>query len=123
MKTIITRDLIPEAPGSRFPRVNLTFDEAVAEAAKIGGRLPTEQEVLRLFELDPWPHVALSWTTTPASRDRKVLRGGAWNDPCEYARASNRLDVDPTGRYGSVGFFVVREIEDDASVPEGWVTL
>lgn len=123
MKTIITRDLIPEAPGSRFPRVNLTFDEAVAEAAKIGGRLPTEPEVMRLFELDPWPHVALSWTTTPASRDRKVLRGGAWSNPSGVARASYRFGSGPAFRSGGVGFFVVREIEDDASVPEGWVTL
>ena len=122
VKTIITRDLIPEAPGSRFPQVNVTYAEAAAEAAKLGGRLPTEAEVVQLFAQDPWSHVAYSWTTTSLD-GWVVVRGGDWFDDPGLVRASDRGWAAPGLRHDNLGFFVVREIEDDAPVPEGWVAL
>jgi hypothetical protein len=39
--------------------------------------------------------------------ERRVLRGGAWNNNQDNARASNRNDNDPDNRNNNIGFRVV----------------
>jgi formylglycine-generating enzyme required for sulfatase activity len=47
-----------------------------------------------------------SGTAQPA---RAAVRGGSWANGARYAKASSRVDVDPTLRSAAVGFRVVRE--------------
>ncbi|BDI04975.1 SUMF1/EgtB/PvdO family nonheme iron enzyme [Sphaerotilus microaerophilus] len=45
--------------------------------------------------------------TGPAGEARRVLRGGSWNDPTEYCRASFRHWDTPDGRFNDFGFRLV----------------
>ena len=40
----------------------------------------------------------------PAEGDRRVLRGGSWSNPSNYARASGRFAYNPSGRIIFLGF-------------------
>jgi len=44
----------------------------------------------------------------PSKGDRRVLRGGSWNNPDRYCRASLRFSHAPAGRYRNIGFRVAR---------------
>jgi formylglycine-generating enzyme required for sulfatase activity len=57
------------------------------------------------WEIEP------AWTgfETPKSKDR-VFRGGCWSFSAKHARAANRDDHVPGGRYGDIGFRPVRPI-------------
>lgn len=123
MKTIIMRDPIPEAKGSRFPLVQISASEAEARCRAMGGRLPTSEEYARLFAVDPWPHLVYEWTSTSTYSGGRVVRGGAWVYWPSLARASDRDGVEPAFRIDFVGFRCARDIADDAEVPEGWVVI
>lgn len=122
MKTIIMDNFVTEAPGSLFPRVNVTASEAEVLCAELGGRLPTSEEYDALFAKRPWPHLIYEWTSTPID-DSRVVRGGAWDYGPSDARASSRDRSGPACRGDYVGFRCAREIPDDAEVPPGWVCL
>ncbi len=49
-------------------------------------------------QVDPWG---------PASGLNRVLRGGSFEDSAEFARAANRVRLDPENRYEDIGFRVV----------------
>ena len=38
----------------------------------------------------------------------RVLRGGSWDEDARGARSSSRLNLDPSFRYYSLGFRLVR---------------
>ena len=44
----------------------------------------------------------------PAFGSRRVLRGGAFNDPVENVRAAYRINTEPNSRYRSYGFRLAR---------------
>jgi iron(II)-dependent oxidoreductase len=46
--------------------------------------------------------------TGPATGKEKVVRGGGWNSPAHYLRASDRVARTPDLRYSDVGFRCVR---------------
>lgn len=48
----------------------------------------------------------------PETGEFKVLRGGSWNNPPEYARVSSRLYAPPDSRYGHVGIRCARNAPD-----------
>ena len=121
MKTIIMRDPVMESEGSRFPRVNLNYNEAKKEVDKLSGRLPTSSEYDRLFAIDPWPHIVCEWTSTTEG-NRQVIRGG-WYGLARFARSASRLVHRPGDRLGYVGFRLARDVPDDAPVPEGWIVI
>lgn len=121
-RRIIMTNPYPETTNSLFPMVNITAIEAEQIAAKLGGRLPTSDEYDQLFKLKPWPHLIYEWTSDVLGSGR-VVRGGAWYYPSVFARASNRNDYDPAFRSGFVGFRVVKMIDADEPVPEGWIEL
>lgn len=56
------------------------------------------------------------WTTTPAAGTANagsvIVKGGSWMDGQGELRISARRYCDPTGRYGDVGFRLVREISN-----------
>ncbi len=49
------------------------------------------------------------WTVSVRSQSGAVVRGGAWNFAPRLARASTRMELDPTFRSNYVGFRVLRE--------------
>ena len=51
------------------------------------------------------PGDGTAWDTGASSR---VDRGGGWRDAGSFLRASGRYGVDPSGRYGSLGFRLAR---------------
>jgi len=57
------------------------------------------------------------WTTTlaPGASDagNVIVKGGSWMDGQSELRISARRYVDPSGRYGDVGFRLVREISNE----------
>jgi formylglycine-generating enzyme required for sulfatase activity len=44
----------------------------------------------------------------PRAGDRRVLRGGSWNDKAEMARSASRAGYRPRNRYFSNGFRIAR---------------
>ena len=122
-KRIIMAAPVPEAPGSLFPKVNITAIEAEEIAAALGGRLPTSDEYDELFKIRPWPHLIYEWTRTHGVGDTREVRGGSWRDPSKDARASLRNVNGATNRDGHVGFRVVKTIDAGEEAPEGWVEL
>lgn len=57
------------------------------------------------------------WTTTPAvgtaNAGSVIVKGGSWMDGQGELRISARRYCDPSGRYGDVGFRLVREISNE----------
>lgn len=49
------------------------------------------------------------WTVSERSQSGAVVRGGAWNFAPRLARASTRMELDPSFRSNYVGFRVLRE--------------
>ena len=43
----------------------------------------------------------------PSTGERRVLRGGSWNDSADLTRSAKRLNLSPKDRYPSIGFRVV----------------
>lgn len=50
----------------------------------------------------------------PQKGIKKVLRGGSWSHPPAACRAGDRWSVDPDGKFGNVGFRIVKKAD---SVP------
>ena len=121
-RRIIMTNPYPETTNSLFPMVNITAIEAEQIAAKLGGRLPTSNEYDELFKLRPWPHLIYEWTSVVDGGSR-VVRGGARDYGPSYARASDRDWSEPAERNVNVGSRVVKMLDADEPVPEGWIEL
>lgn len=88
------------------PAINMTAFEAEEFAQKLGGRLPTEEEWLKMFNLRPYFGGILEWTSSQEC-DRRVLRGGSWVNSAGHLRCAFRDSDHPSSRDGSVGFRIM----------------
>ena len=57
-----------------------------------------------------YPQDASTDPTGPASGEKRVRRGGSWNDFARFERAAARLSHEPVMRDYSLGFRTVRTI-------------
>ena len=122
-RRIIMTNPYPETTNSLFPMVNITAIEAEQIAAKLGGRLPTSDEYDQLFKIRPWPHLIYEWTSDVLGSGR-VVRGGSWGGspgagPTPPASGSSNSAY----RNANVGSRVVKMLDADEPVPEGWIEL
>lgn len=92
-----------QPPGQ--PAVNMTFDQCTEIAAEMGGRLPTEEEWLEVFDKKPYSGGILEWTSTEVE-DVRVVRGGSWGVNAGLCRAAFRDGSLPFFRYDDLGFRV-----------------
>ena len=108
------------------PIVFVAATEADEYCRRIGGRLPTDEEVERAFRQRAVARICPAgweWTST-ADGSSRVIRGGSWDDVnADNLSASGRARVNPEYRYYYLGLRCARPLKRDAPTRENTVVF